>query len=72
MHLLIPVQLRDFVKTKELKYPVVLGQRAGGPLQLLLTARDLAVVSKDHSAFVKLLNEKAEENDLPLNRGANL
>jgi hypothetical protein len=51
---------------------MVLGQRAGGSLQLLLTAQDLAVVSKDHSSFVKLLNEKAEENDLPLNRGASL
>jgi hypothetical protein len=72
MHLLTLIQLRDFVKTNELRYPVVLGQGAGGPLQLLLTAQDLAVVSKDHSAFVKLLNEKAEENDLPLDRGANL
>jgi hypothetical protein len=60
------------VKTKELRYPLVLGQKAGGPLQLLLTAQDLAEVSKDHSAFLKVLNEKAEENSLPLGRSDKL
>jgi hypothetical protein len=60
------------VKTKELRYPLVLGQKAGGPLQLLLTAQDLAEVSKDHSAFLKVLNEKAEENGLPLGRSDKL
>jgi hypothetical protein len=60
------------VKTEELRYPLVLGQKAGGPLQLLLTAQDLAEVSKDQSAFLKILNQKAEESGLPLGRSANL
>ena len=72
VHSLTLVQLRDFVKTNELRYPVVLGRRAGGPLQLLLTAQDLAVVSKDQSAFLTLLSKKADESGLPLNRGASL
>jgi hypothetical protein len=60
------------VKTKELRYPLVLGQKAGGPLLLLLTAQDLATVSKDHSAFLSLLDTKAQENGVPLERSANL
>lgn len=66
------MQLRDFVKTNELRYPLVLAQKAGGPLQLLLTAQDLAGVSKDHLAFLSLLNTKAQENGIPLGRSKNL
>lgn len=72
IHTLTLIQLRAFVKTKELRYPLVLGQNAGGQLQLLLTAQDLAEVSKDQSAFLKVLHQKAEENGLPLGRSANL
>ena len=60
------------MKSRELSYPLVLGQKAGGPLQLLLTAQDLAGVSKDHSAFLSLLNTKAQENGVPLGRSGNL
>ena len=56
------------MKIKELSYPLVLGQNTGGPLQLLLTAQDLAGVSKDHSAFLLLLNTKAQENGISLGR----
>ncbi|KAJ9659417.1 hypothetical protein H2198_003146 [Neophaeococcomyces mojaviensis] len=68
----LTTELRDFVKTKELSYPLVLGQKADGPLQLLLTAQDLAGVSKDHSAFLSLLNAKAKENGVPLRHSGNL
>ena len=45
---------------------MVLAQTTGGPLQVLLNAEELAQVSKDHSAFLSLLTERAKEAHIPL------
>ncbi|KAL6245528.1 hypothetical protein RBB50_007527 [Rhinocladiella similis] len=59
-------EVRDFIKANSLKYPVVLGRAGTSPLKTLLTSEDLLKVSTDHSAFLALLEQKAEEEKLPL------
>jgi hypothetical protein len=54
-----------------LKYPLVLVQdssKTGAGLQILLTADDLAGVSKDHAGFVTLLSERAQQKGIRLEK----
>lgn len=61
-------QLLEFAQTNQLRYPIVLGQDPGNgsKLQLLLTAEDLAGVSKSHSEFLSLLLERAKDKGINL------
>jgi hypothetical protein len=63
-------QLSEFASAKQFKYPVVLGQnsQSGSSIQPLLGPEDLARVSKDHSAFLSLLSERAKENGIDLEK----
>lgn len=63
-------QLSDFVSTKKLRYPAVLGQdsKSESTLKLLLTSEDLAGVSKNHSGFLSLLLERAEKEGVDLQK----
>ncbi|MCJ1284950.1 hypothetical protein MMC26_004287 [Xylographa opegraphella] len=56
-------ELLTFVSQNGLKYPVVLGQPPSGAFQVLLTSEDLSEVSKDHTAFLSLLFNRAEEKN---------
>ena len=58
-------ELENEVKSKQLKFPLVLGRDGSGPFKVLLTSEDLAKVSKDQSAFLSLLSERAQEHQLP-------
>ncbi|MCJ1380818.1 hypothetical protein MMC17_003927 [Xylographa soralifera] len=56
-------ELLTFISQNGLRYPMVLGQQPSGPLQVLLTSEDLSTVSKDHTAFLSLLFQRAEEKN---------
>ncbi|MCJ1478767.1 hypothetical protein MMC13_007451 [Lambiella insularis] len=61
-------ELRDFVSTNSLTYPMILGRQPPGPLQFLLGSEDLARVSKDHGAFLSLLFERAKDKSIALSK----
>jgi len=58
--------LRDYIKTNSIKYPVVLGKSPQSPLKVLLDSSTLSKVSADHSAFLSLLSKQADEEKIPL------
>jgi len=60
------LQLRDFVSSKNLRYPMVLGQSDNGPLKVLIDSEALQTVAADHSAFLSLLSKRAQEESVPL------
>jgi hypothetical protein len=60
-------QLREFVSSQSLKYPLVVGQDLkGGPLKVLIDAPGLQPVSHDHAAFLSLLDKRAAEEAIPI------
>lgn len=59
-------ELSNFVKSNKLRYPLVLGQAKSGALKVLIEGDQLLAVSKDHSAFLTLLSQRAEEEAVPL------
>ncbi|KIW12284.1 hypothetical protein PV08_09561 [Exophiala spinifera] len=59
-------EVRDFIKANALKYPVVLGRAGTSPFKVLLNSEDLLKVSTNHSAFLALLEQRAEGEKIPL------
>ena len=64
------IQIVDYVAANSIRYPVVLGRKNGGQLEVLLKAEDLTNCAGDHSKFLDLLRTKAVEKDVPLAEGA--
>lgn len=61
------VQIKDFVNSQELKYPLILGRRGvGESLELLMEAKDIQGCNKDHGEFLATLKTRAAEKGIPL------
>ncbi|KAK5270967.1 hypothetical protein LTR96_004245 [Exophiala xenobiotica] len=60
--------IREYIKANSIKYPVVLGKspQPQSPLKVLLDSSTLSKISTDHSAFLSLLSNRAEEERIPL------
>ena len=58
------------MSTNKLRYPVVLGQdsKSESTFKVLLTSEDLLGVSKNHSGFLSLLQERAKEKGIDLEK----
>ncbi|KEF51539.1 uncharacterized protein A1O9_12456 [Exophiala aquamarina CBS 119918] len=60
-------ELRDFVSSNRLRYPLVVGQAPNGSaLKVLIDSESLPSVSADHSAFLSLLKKEAADKDVPI------
>ena len=57
----ITLQLYSYIKTNNLRFPLVLGRPNGGNLEPLMNAQDLAGCSKNHSVFLELLRARCQE-----------
>ena len=57
--------LKSFIDSRSLKYPIVLGQQPPNALALLMNSEEIATVSNNHNDFLKRLETKAKENGLP-------
>lgn len=61
------VQIKDFVASHGLKYPLILGRRGiGESLELLMEAKDIQGCNKDHSEFLDTLKTRAAGKGIAL------
>ncbi|MCJ1310475.1 hypothetical protein MMC25_004139 [Agyrium rufum] len=59
-------EVKNYVKTNNLRYPLVLGRADGQELQQLMSGEDLIGCPKDHKKFLELLRERTAEKNIPL------